>query len=266
MDELTTRHAQSRLDALARSDGIQHAGYGIGLGVGRGIVDEETSIMGGSSADFGAASRPTTAPVSDRASAFVRADVNPAVAEIIRSAIAEGMSAATGPESRRQARAMAETIGEGLGSGMSREIERNLGPMVDRLLRERFGPDLTDAVRARLGPALHEVLEQQVGPVVREVFDQCARDTLQMAVQPENAPAVVENSRNASKGASFGNHDALMDMGVLTKEGKLSLQMRVALWGGSALLALLAAAALTLSILRIITTVAAWRRRRRTSG
>jgi hypothetical protein len=142
---------------------------------------------------------------------------------------------------------------------MSRAAARESGPVVARIVRDRFDPILDDVAR-RLGPALHDVLQQEVEPVVRDLVAECVRDTLKMPVRPENSPDVVANAHNVSLGAGQGTHDALVNLGVLDPSGRWSPPVRLALWGGTSLLALLGLATLLLLYIRIRIAWSQWRR------
>jgi hypothetical protein len=356
LGELATAKSQAQLKSIAASPAVQEAGYGVGLGIGRGILDEGTAFLGGSASKSdeppvavgvaangqnGGDSAPTanspttqvaagtprtrpataaatTAPATTTAStavaptkqtkgeAFLEANITPAVGGVIRSAVTEGLSQASGPQSRAQVQALAEsagdgfmtgvaraaeregtpllsrmfsgaftratgpdgqaalshaaqTLGEGLGSGLARSADRDGSPVVGRLVHDQIDPAVADAAR-QLGPVLHELLEKQVAPAARDLVAECVRDTLKMPVRPENAPDVVANARNVSTGAGQATHEALIGMGFLDASGQWSLPLRVTIWGGSTLAALVGTASLVLLSLRILIAWREWRR------
>ena len=357
LGELATPKSQAQLKSIAASPAVQEAGYGVGLGIGRGILDEGTAFLGGSASKsdeppvaVGVAAngqkggdsaptanspttnltgaKPTTAPATTattapatrtasaatrpsgqtKGEAFLEANLTPAVGGVIRSAVAAGLTQATDPEARAQVRALAEsagdgfmtgvahaaeregtplvqrmfheasgrmtgpdaqtalsnaakTLGEGLGSGLARSADRDGSPVVGKLFHDQIDPALSDAAK-QLGPVLHELLEKQVAPAARDLVAECVRDTLKMPVRPENAPDVVANARNVSTGAGQATHAALIDFGLLDPSGQVALSVRLALWSGGGLVALLIVLALVLVSLRIMISWAEWRGRR----
>jgi hypothetical protein len=305
LGELATPQSQAQLKAIAASPAVQEAGYGVGLGIGRGILDEGTAFLGGSGSHAdepppavgvaapggtatanapttrAAGARPagpatapatasaTTTPASTQPSgaakgmAFLQSNIGPVVGDVMRVAVTEGMRQGVGLEGRAEIRAAAETAGEGFMTGVTRSAERDTVPMLDRMLRDRLDPALDAAVHRRLGTALHDVLQEQVAPVVRQLVADCARDTLKMPVQPDNSPDVIANALNVSKGAGMGTHAALTDMGFLKPSGEWSTRLRLTLWGGVVLVALIGLATLVLLSLRIAITWSQWRQGRR---
>jgi hypothetical protein len=293
LGELATPRSQAQLKSIAASPAVQEAGYGVGLGIGRGILDEGSAFLGGSASKsdepapavgVAAANQGTPAPITANAPSTrpagaspvtanapttraagsgglgtVEASLSPMIGRMVRSAVTEGLAQATAPEERAQVRAVAEAAGDGFVSGMSRAADREAGPVVGRMMRDRFDPILDDVAR-RLGPALHDVLQQEVEPVVRDLVAECVRDTLKMPVRPENSPDVIANAHNVSLGAGQGTHDALVNMGILDPSGRWSPPVRLALWGGGTLLALLGLATLLLLYIRIRIAWSQWRR------
>ena len=299
LGELATPQSQAQLKSIAASPAVQEAGYGVGLGIGRGILDEGSAFLGGSAsksdepppavgvaatgkggtagttanapttraagpavvastapttrsdgASVATANAPTTRAAGAGGLASLQATLDPMVGQIVRSAVAQGMGQASGPDGRVQIRAMADAAGDGFVTGMSRAAARDAAPVVGHIFDDRVDKALDDAAR-RLGPALHDVLQQQVEPVVRDLVAECVRDTLKMPVRPENSPDVVANAHNVSTGASLATHDALMQSGLLDASGRWALPVRLAVWGGGSLVTVLGLATLLLVCLRI---------------
>ncbi len=360
LGELATPKSQAQLKSIAASPAVQEAGYGVGLGIGRGILDEGTAFLGGSgsksdeppvavgvaangqqggesastanspttkAAGKAAGAKPTTAPATStsatttaaattkpagrtKGEAFLEANITPAVGGVIRSAVSEGLRQASDPEARAHVRALAEsagdgfmtgvahaaeregtpllqrmlheaagrmtgpgvqsglsnaakTLGEGLGTGLAQAADRDGSPVVGKLFHDQIDPALGDAAK-QLGPVLHELLEKQVAPAARDLVAECVRDTLKMPVRPENAPDVVANARNVSTGAGQATHDAMINMGFLSPSGDISLKLRLSLWAGGVLVAVLGVTAVVLLSLRILIAWSEWRGNRPT--
>ena len=193
LGELATPQSQAQLKSIAASPAVQEAGYGVGLGIGRGILDEGSAFLGGAPAKSdepptavgvaantnGAAGAPptagapTTRPVAaggtgpaDRAPATtapangsapaatqaagkpsglatLQANLSPFFGQTVRSVVTAGMEQASGPQQRAQVRALAESAGEGVVTGMTRSAERDIVPSLKRLT----GPDAQAQVR-----------------------------------------------------------------------------------------------------------------------
>ena len=183
LGELATPKSQAQLKSIAASPAVQEAGYGVGLGIGRGILDEGSAFLGGAASKSdepptavgvaattqggaaaptagapttkpGAAAAPsgggpTTRPAASKGKggglASFQGTLTPFVGDLVRSAVTEGMGQATGPEGRAQVRATAEAAGDGLVAGLTQAAERDAGPVVGRMVHSAIADGLNQA-------------------------------------------------------------------------------------------------------------------------
>ena len=275
---LNSPKQQQELHSVASSPGMQEATRTLGAGLGRGMVDELFAIATGASttqpADHAASYASVRMPsdTHDRVTMFMQRNIDPAIAEIVRSVIREGTAAATSDEAQARVHSMAEVIGDGAIRGAV-QASKDDAPMIGQLIREQLGPAVGDAVRQQVGPAwermsqerfttvVHDLLRQEVVPAVRQAWDQAAADTLLIPVRPDVSPAVIQNAQNLSVGATYGTHDALIHLGVLSTSGDLTVKAKALLWGGTALLGLVVLMFAALLAVLTLIAVGIWRGR-----
>ena len=259
--ELEKPPQQQRLESVARSPGVQEATRSLGMALSRGTVDEFVTLAGtattqpvdGSAAD--GASRSHSSGASDSLTRFAQRSIDPIVAQIVRSALRAGDA----PDAQAEAHAIAEAIGSGFVTGTVRASREN-SSMIEQLIREQLGPAIGDTVRQQLKPAMdvstrerlmtavHDLLQQEIVPAIRQAWDQGAADTLLIPTRPEMRPAVVQNAQNLSAGAAFGSREAMIQFGLLSNSGGLTIGAKVLLYGVVVVLALIGVAAAAMII------------------
>ncbi len=164
------------------------------------------------------------------------------------------MAEALGPQSRVDAHAMAESVGDGATHGVVGAVRREVGPDLQRFVHDQLGPAVNDAVaevaddvrpalrglfREDVGPAVDEAMDRHLRPALRdffhddiaptvvEILKESAANALKVPVRPDVSPAVIQNASNLSLGASLGSHDGLIRLGMLEPDGSLTVKTRL---------------------------------------
>ena len=213
MREALSPQSQADAHAMAQS---------IGDGATKGILDQLHRDIDSTLND------PQTGA---KLSSVLKQDVNPAVAEMVRQAVETAMQQALSAQSRADAGAMAQTIGDQTVKGALTAIDRDGGTLLNRFTLDQIGPAIGAVLRQQIRPVLKEFFDQDIAPTVVHILQESAANALKVTVRPDVAPDVVINASNLSKGATFGSHDAAIDLGLLTKEGSLTPGARALFWG-----------------------------------
>ncbi len=172
------------------------------------------------------------------ATALTQGDLDPAIANLVRTAVRQGMQEALGPQSRQDAAAMAETVGDAATHGIVTAFQRDGGPVIDRATGQRLGPAIDSVLYDHVRPALSNFFHDDIAPTVVEILKESAENALKVAVKADVQNAVIQNSVNLSKGATFGSHDAAIDLGLLRRDGSLTLKTRAFFWSVAVLIVL----------------------------
>ena len=303
--DMDTPANRERVARIVRSETAQDASRTLGNGIGKGLIDELFAVGSGAVrkqfADLApsdtqpaatpsagtqpadtqsgnnASTRPSLNLGNARLERIFQNQIDPMIAEIARTFVYEGIKAGTGPEAQNGARAITRATSDGAMQGAIDALKEH-GPVLKDVIVNQFGPAVGEALRQQITPwvqelrrqnfrgDIHAVLQEELAPTARQLWDQGAKDTLLIPTQPDIAPAVVTNSRNLSKGAGFGSHDAMIELGVLNSAGNFTLHLKLALWGGVVIAVLIGIAAAASIVLLVMMIVRMWRNPARSKG
>jgi hypothetical protein len=246
--------------------------HDLAAGMTRGVADEAVTLV---------CNTPTTRAIrsdgvdathlsaSQRTPVFIQEHVDPALLDMVHSAMDEALRDASGQEAQNDAAAMADAMAEGGMRGMSRgspllaqAIRKQLGPAIGATIREQFELTFSESMQQKILLIFHRLLEQEVIPSVRRMWDQGATDTLLIPTRPDLSAAIIQTSHNLALGTSFGTHDALVDLGVLSSTGYFTGATRVAVWGVSIVVVLMGLASAAMITVLFMIALALWRRSR----
>lgn len=244
--------------------------HDVAAGMTHGVADEMVTI---------ACNAPTTRAIrsdsidpahptaSQPTPVFIQEHVDPMLADMIHTAIQEALRDASGPEAQKDAAAMADAIAQGAMRGLSQAspllaqaIRKQLSPVIGDAIREQIELTFNDSAQQKLLLLFHRLLEQEIIPSVRRMWDQGATDTLLIPTRPDIRSAVVQNSHNLALGTTFGTHDALINLGILSPTGNLTGRARTAVWGICIVVALMGLASIAMSAAILMLALALWRR------
>ncbi len=241
--ELKKPDDQVALSDVAASPGAQRASQAVGVGLARGLVDEGAAVVTGQASIDAVGARaagldPSTRPtpqsadeVRGRVMAFVQQDVDPVVADVVRSAVRQGlgeaatpqsqaeldrvvgeavrtavrqgMTEALNPQSQADAHAMAQTVGDGATRGIVGAVRQEVGPDLGRFVHDQVGPAVSDVMVNDVRPALRGLFRDDIGPAVDETMRDHVRPALRDFFHDDIAPTVVqilqESAANALK-------------------------------------------------------------------
>ena len=282
--QLKRQDTRQQFAELVGSPEVQHAGQQLGTGIGRAIIDELVSVKtgqtgageaGGRTKELndkagiktpgagpgggptsGPTSGPTTGPVSPGvASAVAKQTAGSALGlggggsfmdDMVGNAIKQGWAGVLSPESRENAKQLAEAMGDGAVHGAIVAIKRDGG--LDKLAASvsdtRWGPAVNKVLAEQVRPMLRQFVHDDVAPAVVDILKESAANALQVAVRPDVSPAVVTNARNLSVGAGSASHDAVVQLGLILPDGRMTGKTKLVLWGLAGLGGLVALVAL----------------------
>ncbi len=208
LGELATPQSQAQLKSIAASPAVQEAGYGVGLGIGRGILDEGVAFVGGSGSKSDepppavgiaatTAGGSTAAPTANAPTTRMAAPATRAAAPATQAAASA--AATTRPGAGGKGVAMLEsTLTPVIGEMVRSAVTQGLGQAADerervRLVAETAGDGfMTGVARAaeRDGtPAVDRLLRQQVDPAVDDIVRNRLGPALNQLLVQQVAPA-----------------------------------------------------------------------------
>ncbi len=220
--ELQRTPNQQGLSAITASPPVEKASWTVGVGLGHGIVDGAIGEVMGEPVDPTSTTRPSLkipAGTGDQISAFMKQNIEPAVMELVRKSAHEAMQEILGPDSQKQAGAMAQAIGDGTETGINRVFERDTVPLVLKMVREQIEPEVAKILNQQVRRGFLVWLKEDIDPYLKQLITETAAETLKMPTRPDIVPSVVSNARNLSIGGSLGAHDAAVELGFLDKNG-----------------------------------------------
>ena len=92
---------------------------------------------------------------------------------------------------------------------------------------------------------IHGLMQEQIIPTIRQLLSDSAADAIKVSASADVQPAVTSNARTVSMAAIAGPRDALIQLGVLSDNGRTTLPVLIAMWSLIALGLLLAATLIT---------------------
>lgn len=121
-------------------------------------------------------------------------------------------------------RAVEDIVGGAVGAALSPENRQQAKSFVDAVTRTTvatFGQSTGKVLREDLGPALQHVLEQNLGPALEHLIAERIVPSLKRALDDEVVPGAGRLSREVTRQAVLGAHDALVELQVDQKLGGL---------------------------------------------
>jgi hypothetical protein len=248
----------------ANKPAAQQVTHDLAAGMTSGVADQMVTFI---------SNTPTTEPSLSNLSApqptpiFIRQHVDPALADMIHTAVSEALRDASGPDAQKAAASMAHAMAEGGLRGLSdgtpllvQAIRQQLAPAMSDVIRDQMQSAFSDAAQQKLLQIFHRLLEQEIIPSVRQMWDQGATDTLLIPTRPEMSTAVVQNSHNLALGTSFGTHDALIELSILSPTGNITGPARATVWVIAIVLTFVILAATAMLAMLLMIALALWRR------
>jgi hypothetical protein len=137
------------------------------------------------------------------------AHISPSLTRAVEDIVGGAVGAALSPENRQQARSFVEAI--------------------TRTTVATFGQSTGKALRDDLGPAAQHVIENNLGPALEHLIEKNLVPSLKRALDDEAIPAAGRLTREVSRQAVLGAHDALVELQVDKKLGGLDADFWVRL-------------------------------------
>jgi hypothetical protein len=244
--------------------------HDVAAGMTDGVADEVVTLVSNDPTTRAIrpdGSDPAYPRTSQRTPVFIQEQVDPVLVNMIHTAMDAALRDASGPQAQKDAAAMADAMAQGIMRGLSRA-----SPLLAQAIRQQFGPVIGDAIREQIEVTFsesaqqkillifHRVMEQEIMPSVRRMWDQGATDTLLIPTRPDLSAAIVQNSHNLAVGTSFGTHDALIDLGILSPTGNITGAARTAICGVCIVVVLMGLAATAMTTALLMIALALWRR------
>lgn len=114
-------------------------------------------------------------------------------------------------------RAVEDIVGGAVGAALSPENRQHAKLFVDTLTRTTiatFGQSTGKILRDDLGPAMQHVIEQNLGPALEHLIEERLVPSLRGALDQEFVPAAGRLTREVTRQAVLGAHDALVELEV----------------------------------------------------
>ncbi len=227
LGELATPQSQAQLKSIAASPAVQEAGYGVGLGIGRGILDEGEAFLGGTGSksdepapavgvaatvspggNGGAtAGAPTTRPVGAggnggaKAVAATGPATGPAATQGAGGGPAKGMAFVQSTLTPVVGDLVRTAVREGMGQAMGTDGRAEVGALAETA-GDRFVAGMTRAADRDAAPVLGRLVRDQVDPVLDDAarrLGPALHDVLQQQVEPVVRDLVAECVRDTLK-------------------------------------------------------------------
>lgn len=147
------------------------------------------------------------------ASQGIRNELSPSVQSMVEDTVSGAIERALGPQTRRDAKALAAGVAREaaaamitstsrglqneIGPALAGVIDNDLGPAIERVLAERLMPALSRSIEHDLGPAIARVLAKNLVPVLAKTIDS---ELLKLA----ESQAVEALSENIAKHVVIG--------------------------------------------------------------
>lgn len=129
------------------------------------------------------------------------AHVSPSLTRAVEGIVGGAVGAALSPDNRQHARAFVDAI--------TRTTVLTFGQSTGKVLRDDLGPAMQHVIENNLGPALDHLVAERLVP------------SLKRALDDDLMPAAGRLSREVTRGAVLGAHDALVELQVDQKLGGL---------------------------------------------
>lgn len=132
----------------------------------------------------------------------------------IATAVARDLDAHISPSLTR---AVEDIVGGAVGAALSPANRRHATSFVDAITRTTiatFGQSTGQILRDDLGPAMQHVIEQNLGPALENLIAQRLLPGLRDALDAEFIPAAGRLTREVTRQAVLGAHDALTELEV----------------------------------------------------
>ncbi|MBL9099891.1 MAG: hypothetical protein JNL82_02980 [Myxococcales bacterium] len=127
--------------------------------------------------------------------------ISPSLTRAVEDIVGGAVGAALSPANRQQARSFVDAI--------TRTTIATFGESTGKILRDDLGPALQHVLEHNLGPALDHLIAERIVPALKRALDD------------EMVPAVGRLSREVTRQAVLGAHDAFVELQVDQKLGGL---------------------------------------------